>query len=163
MDNVTIEALAFRVGSLECACRRWRRAALAAILGGAVALMVGGAPKADGPKTVEAERFLLKDKDGRTRGEWGFTEEGWPIFRLDGRDGKRRISLFVSELVRGAAPVIFLHHGGDGKGHLTMVVRSDGEPRLFFTDKDGKPLITLPQDIPDPHAPPPPPPVRVDR
>jgi hypothetical protein len=154
MDTRTMEAMAQRLERLERECRRWRRAGMAAVLVGAIALLVGGSPRDDGPKTVEAERFLLKDKDGTIRGEWRLWPDG-PEFRLNSKGGRRHLSLTVVEGAGRAFPMALLRDE-KGAARLVMSLSISGSPLLSFHDKDGKPILQLPVAAPLPPPMPPP-------
>src|SRR4051794_30327323 len=99
-----------RLARLERECRQWRRRGVIAVLIGALVAVIGGARKADEPKTVEAERFVVRDKAGKVRAEMGLDSEGLPQIRLSDKDGVNR---WVG-LVKGDTPSLSLH-GKDGQ------------------------------------------------
>ena len=75
MDKSSIDALAERVETLERENRLWRWGGgffLIAVL----VVMVGGAQRAADPKVVEAEQFIVRDKDGKERVRLGLTSDG---------------------------------------------------------------------------------------
>jgi hypothetical protein len=156
MPATTIEAMAERLERLERECRRWRRAGVGLALVGAVVLTLGAVRKDEGPKTIEAERFLLKDQKGTIRGEWGFMpESGWPIFRMNNVDGERRLSMFVAHGVNVEGSPIILLHDKKGISHLTMTVSGNGKPEIWFSGEQGKSILRLPSALTDPPPPPP--------
>ena len=77
MNKSLIDALAERVERLERENRYLRRMG-AVVLIGALVLLGGGAYLADGPKTVEAKEFVLRDRDGKERLEMFVGPDGTP-------------------------------------------------------------------------------------
>ncbi|MEO6809700.1 MAG: hypothetical protein ABI353_11365 [Isosphaeraceae bacterium] len=136
MPTPTIEAMAERLERLERECRRWRRAGVGLALLGAVVLTLVAVRKDEGPKTVEAERFLLKDQKGTIRGEWGFVPKtDWPNFCLNSVNGKHGLSMVMVGGVEDSYQ--FLLHNKKGVAHLRMGVLGDGKPWLSFLDEHG--------------------------
>jgi hypothetical protein len=161
MPTTTIEAMAERLERLERECRCWRRAGVGLALIGVVVLTIGAVRKDEGPKTIEAERFLLKDKDGTIRGEWEIDPKlGWTNFRMNNGKCDRQIEMLVTRSRAedgNGIPTINLH-AKDGRGRINMLVTPDGEGRLYFHDGHGNIVLRLPSALIDP---PPPPPVGV--
>lgn len=120
--QTTIEALAGRLERLERENRRWRRSAIALGLVGAIGLLIGAARQEAHPKVVEAERFVVKDEDGKVYAELGLY-----------RDEEGRAS--------GATRLVFF--GEDGKYRTNYGVGSDRSPYLKFLGKDGASRASL--------------------
>lgn len=108
----------------------------------------------DHAQVVEAERFVLKDKNGRMRGEWTtlaggdkFTD-GQTGLRLLDRDGNARIQLWVSggEGKSADTPSITLHHS-DKISRLALMVPHYGKGIINIAGKDKKTLVDLPADL----------------
>jgi len=103
-----------------------------------------------GGETLEAERLVLRDRDGRKRLELA-TEEGGLVQTFLDKAGKPRLTLSVDD--NGYAGIGFM--GNDGKLRLNLSLDSDGEASLSgFGDaksptislvvlKDGSPMVSL--------------------
>ena len=80
-DDLAIEA---RLERLERQQRRWRGVAGVACLGLVAVALMGQKPAG---RTVEAERFILRDAAGRTRAELSLNRDGAPALTCSDRDG----------------------------------------------------------------------------
>lgn len=84
-----------RIEKLEAKVRRMHFGVVVVLVAGGLALTMGQVvPKAKPhvQKVIEAEKFVLKDKDGETRGTWQVLEDGATAFGLfDTRMGMRRV------------------------------------------------------------------------
>jgi hypothetical protein len=147
-------AVIARLERLERQQRRWRGAAVAGALGLAALALMGQKPAG---RTVEAERFVLRDGAGRVRAELMMvdgteqsvalrfkdadgmprltvgTENGAALLVLNEAGGKLRAGLVV--LPHGA-PGLNLYDGG-GKPRAELSLNRDGAPALTFNDRDG--------------------------
>jgi hypothetical protein len=99
MNESTLETLAGRVGRLEGQVRRWRRGAMVVVAVGAVVALaltmrvsgqaVPKPPVSATPRVIEAEKFIVKDRDGRIRvvlgPAFGWVEAGTETAALEGR------------------------------------------------------------------------------
>lgn len=157
MPATTIEAMAERLERLEGECRRWRRAGVGLALIGAVVVTLGAVRQDDGPKTIEAERFLLKDQKGTTRGEWGFMPgTNNSIFRLNNEDGVGRLMLGVFRTHSGdAESSTILLYAKDGISRLMPNVPGKGKSFMWFHDEHRHLRLELPSALTDPPPPPP--------
>ena len=109
MNNDAIELLAERVECLERENRRWRWGVCTLLIGGLVT--VAGAAQLDkGPKAVEAEQFIVRDKDGKERIRLGLASDGSPALFMWNKAGADRV-LFLS---------------GSGKDRVDLSVVLDG-------------------------------------
>lgn len=148
MTHTPADALVRRIERLERENRRLKRAGAAIVLGILAVLLMGQAvPK--GP-TIEAQRFVLKDKRGKVRavlGEGADGETGLFVY-----DGKQRPRAMVAMLEHDA-PVIQLADDrgvprvaldptgglaitGDGP-RVLLGVTYGTEPMLQLIDKEG--------------------------
>src|SRR4051812_41506608 len=85
MDMPSIDALADRLETLEREARLWRWGGGLALLA-VVVVVVGGAQKANDPKVIEADGFIVRDKDGKERIRLGFASDGkTPVLSLRAR------------------------------------------------------------------------------
>jgi hypothetical protein len=156
MNEPRPRALTDRVEALE---RRSRRLALAgaALLLALVALVTMGQARPGG-RTVEAERFVVKDargrprallgmdgdvsalnlydRDGRARAALHVAADGTGRLGFYDRDGKSRVILDVAP--DGVSTVGF--YDREGKAHAQLQVAADGSPVLGFFDREGKPI-----------------------
>ena len=144
-------AIAARLARLERQQRRWRAATGVACLGLAALALMGQKPAG---RTVEAERFVLRDAAGRPRAELMLdgesvalrfkdadgmprltvgTENGAALIALNEERGKLRAGLVV--LPHGA-PGLSLYDSG-GKPRAELALGRDGAPALTFNDRDG--------------------------
>ena len=124
METLTIADLAEQLKRLQDDNRRLRRraqvlerAGLVTIVIGAVGFLVGAARQGDQPKTVEAERFVVKDEDGNVYAQLG-------LYR--GSDGR----------FSGATRLAF--YDGDGGLRTNYGVGSEHNPYLNLIDADGR-------------------------
>ena len=142
MDKPKIDALAERIERLERENRRWRWGSGLALIAGLV-VMIGGAQKANDPKVVEAEGFIVRDKDGKERVRLGLATNGGPTLFLRGKDGHNRVILQASEEDDCGGLYFF----GSGKETGLSValnggIRAVNSPSLVLR-RDDKTLINL--------------------
>jgi hypothetical protein len=131
-----------RLDRLERESRRWRRAALGAWLAIAALLLLGqGSPRGarpPAPRAVEAERFVLRNAQGRAGATLGWEADDMPRLVLHDPAGRPRTLLTVGS---GGAPGLSLL-GADGKTvRAALVVGPDGAPGLALFDAAGKPRL----------------------
>jgi len=154
MTDANDAAIITRLERLERQQRRWRALAIVAALGIASVALMGQKPTG---RTVEAERFILRDADGRARAELLMvdgkeqsvalrfkdadgmprltvgTENGAAVLVLNEQGGKVRAGLVT--LPHGA-PGLNLYDG-TGKPRAELSLNRDGAPALTFNDRDG--------------------------
>jgi hypothetical protein len=151
-----MDAMTDRLERLERQFRRWRwiGIAFAVLFGSPVLLAFVGFLMSDG--SHQAQRLLVRDKDGRVRMDMGTDPDGTPRLLFFGEGGKVRL---VAHLAEGDAPKLsFADEGGrtrlllgmdeDGPSLVLMdkdrlprvsaMVHADGSPLLQLDDKDGK-------------------------
>ena len=148
--------------------RRWLRAAVPLLVLAVAALLaagygalttprpevvvlereVGGAAAAGASRTVEAEEFVLRGRDGNVQARLGLLPDGSPFLRLTGA-GQSTVELSV---LPGQGPALKLSDGkalvsmrakGDGTSEITL--HSEGqEPRAaMFLEADGTPVLSM--------------------
>lgn len=88
MNEPTLDVLTKRIDRLERENRRLKRVGVVVLVGLAAIGLMGQAAG----RTVEAERFVLRDASGKARGAWGVAGGGTALFLLD-QDGKHRVEL----------------------------------------------------------------------
>jgi hypothetical protein len=125
MSGAAVLTMEERVERLERAQRRWRRLAAGALIGLAGVLLMGQKPA---PRTVEAERFLLRDAAGRVRAELGMDTEQSVALRFRDADNMPRLSVGTEN---GASVVVLNEQGG--KVRAGLVTLPQGSPALTST------------------------------
>ncbi len=114
-------------------------------------------------KVIDAEKFRVVDKDGKTHielgglpsGDWelrfydkddaaniglGMSPDGNPWLFLSDRDDKRDILLSITS---DGSSLNFLD-GKAGKNHIVLSVSPDGAPALVLFDNNGKVIDSVP-------------------
>ena len=127
-----VEALAARVDRLERENRRLRRGGAAALLGLAAALVMGQAPRGGNARTVEAERFLLRDASGKARAELAIQPDGSPYLEFRDGAGNARAGLGL----QGETAHLGLTDK-KGKGGTILRAQPNGRPNITLTDEHG--------------------------
>lgn len=138
MDSPAIGALTERLERLERSNRRWRRLVAGLLMAGASAAIVG-ARQAEKPGVVEAERFVLKGRDGKTRATLREMPDGRAVLAFFDRQGANR--LLVGTNVHNEPVVGLLGH--DGQDRLVLVLDPEGIAKLNLRDDGARPRIVL--------------------
>jgi hypothetical protein len=128
MPLTTPDPITARLDRLERESRRWRRAALGSWLAIAALLLLGQSqPRATKPaspvRTVEAERFVLRDARGRTGAILGWEADDTPRLALHDPGGQARAVLTVGA---GGAPGLTLLDADGATIRAALVVGPDG-------------------------------------
>jgi hypothetical protein len=142
MDKPEIDALAARIEWLERENRRWRWGSGLGLIAGLM-VMIGGAQKANDPRVVEAEGFIVRDKDGKERVRLGLATDGGPALFLRGKDGHNRVILQASE--EDDCGGLYLFGSGKETGLSVALdggIRAVNSPSLVLR-RDDKTLINL--------------------
>jgi hypothetical protein len=119
MDKPKIDELVERIERLERENRRWRWGSGLAMTAGLV-VMIGGAQRANDAKVVEAEQFIVRDKDGNERVRLGVGSNGAAGLVLQDKDRKGGIDLVSSSEGRP-----YLDVWNKTMGHLMLVATPD--------------------------------------
>jgi hypothetical protein len=133
-----------RLDRLERESRRWRRAALCSWLAISALLLLGQSPSpratrsANPARTVEAERFVLRDSRGGVAATLGWDAEDMPRLALNDPKGQPRAVLTVGA---GGAPGLTLLDADGTTTRAALVVGPDGAPGLALFDPAGKPRL----------------------
>lgn len=129
----TIEQLNARLDTLERDNKvlRWVAAALFV---GAIALVgevSGGLRKRDKgkPNVVEAEKIVVRDRDGRVRASFGMTDDGAPSLRMFDDHGTEVAAL---DTFADASARFNLNH--KGLSRASLATRADGSAIFQFLD-----------------------------
>jgi hypothetical protein len=124
-QTADMQAVLTRLEKLERHSRRMRQAGLAALVLTGAALWMAQAPSS---RTVEAERFVLRDAIGRVRATLGVTADAQePTLLLLAGDGNVRASL--------GPDLVLNDRAGNRRAVLTVVASG---PDLRFWDASGK-------------------------
>lgn len=104
-----------------------------AALAASLAIRAGGMAGSAGPAVLEAQRFVLKDADGKVRAELSTARDNEPKLWLFDADGRRRLE--VSMLNNGSAGVWLFDDRERIRAGMSFV---EGEPALHLRDKEGR-------------------------
>lgn len=143
MPLTASDAVSARLDRLEREGRRWRRAALGSWLAIAALLLLGQSPTrpprpVSPARTVEAERFVLRDARGRAGATLGSDADDTPRLTLHDPNGQPRAVLMVGA---GGAPGLTLLDTDGVTVRAALVVGPDGAPGLALFDPAGKPRL----------------------
>jgi hypothetical protein len=134
MSDSRLSALVERVDRLESEARWWKRiAGLGGVLVVAAGLL-GQAPVGGSVKSVDAERFQVRDAAGNLRALLGTTSDGATSLLLYSATGVNQAGLGV--MPDGSASVFLGNPAGRTVTELTLY--RDGTPTLVFRDRNGK-------------------------
>lgn len=126
-DTPELQTIVRRLGKLEVENRRLKRAGVTVLAAlSAVVLMGQAAPS---PRVVEAQRFVLKDADGKVRGWLGVIGKGSEL-TLGNANAQPMMGLMVS------TDSSDLHFFGSRKSGMTLSVNS-GDPALAMMGAEG--------------------------
>jgi len=139
------DSLSARVDRLERESRRWKRVALGSWVAIAALFLLGQSPSRPGgapapARTVEAERFVLRDARGRTGASLGWEADGTPRLALHDPSAQVRAALGVGA---GGAPGLTLFDTNGTTVRTAIVVGPDGAPGLALFDPSGKPRLAV--------------------
>jgi glucose/arabinose dehydrogenase len=96
-------------------------------------------PKDLDVETVRAERLILKDRQGRTRGSMSTGEDGSAMLMLADASEVYRVTVAVGSK---GSPVVLLRDA-EGRPRAALTTEPDGSPVLRFTDASGKARIVV--------------------
>jgi hypothetical protein len=143
MPITTADPVMARLDRLERESRRWRRVALGSWLAIAALLLLGQSPPqvsrpASPARTVEAERFVLRDARGHAGATLGWEADDTPRLTLHDPAGQPRTLLTVGA---GGAPGLSLLDADGKTVRAALVVGPDGAPGFALFDPAGKPRL----------------------
>jgi hypothetical protein len=137
MNDLSLDALADRLGRLERECRAWRRGAAVVALG-ALACLAIGAGADDAPKPIEelnVKRLIIRGDDGREAITLS-TQDGAPVLAMLA-DGQERVSIAAP----GGAPMMAFVDAG--RPRLSFGLSASGSPVVNFNDADHRRRLSL--------------------
>jgi hypothetical protein len=139
---------------------RWLKGGLLALATALGLALLAAAQEAPRPKTVEAERFIVVDGDGKTVATLGM-DQGRPTLALY-QGATPRVQIYADKkssalafdedkgrrlgLVAGpgkTAGFVLYPTPGEIKEQISLFYSDDGKPALFFNDARGKSRIGL--------------------
>jgi len=120
-----------RLDRLERQNRRLKLGGLALLLGLGVVVLAGGQGEGK-PKTVEAERFILRDEFGRQRAALTVSKGGDPALYLLDTDEQARVALGLSKDGPG------LYFTDPGGKHRAVLARNNDGIGFDLLDENGK-------------------------
>ena len=137
--------------------------AAAVILGGLAAMVwIGQGLTGEVGKSIEAEQFVLRDADGKMRGELSTRVDRSPKLWLYDQAGVRRIEVSLlsdgdpglrlldrNEQIRATLGVVegepsLTLRDREGRDRVTLILLANGEPSLFLRDKEGQAVWSSP-------------------
>ena len=120
--------------------RNWSTigALVIAVLLGAVVLRGAAAEKA--APEIRATRFVLIDREGKSRAELGMGPDGSVALRLADARGVNRATLSVA--ADGVSRLAL--HGTDGRPRAQLTARPGDWPNMVFFDKTGRVIWKTP-------------------
>jgi mono/diheme cytochrome c family protein len=116
--------------------RPWKQAGLVVAGLAAMPLLAGPGKLTESAKVVDAEKFILRDTDGKARAELGL-HAGQPTLALLDEKGNQRARLVVAP--DGSAN--WSLYNQNGKLRATLAVPPTGEPRLVLPDVTAPGLV----------------------
>ncbi|APW61619.1 hypothetical protein [Paludisphaera borealis] len=152
-----LERLEAANGILQQECRRWRRGSLAAAAAVVILGITGAGVAARIAPMLEANEFVLRDKDGKARAALAIRDkDGSPGLAFLDHKGQVRLSFDLgSRDVEGSddakakdrpplreTPGVNIYDE-DGGLRAALTIRPDGTPGLGLFDKDGQPRLSL--------------------
>jgi hypothetical protein len=129
-EKLTINQLADRLDGLERENRRLRLVG-AVLFVGLVVLGVEAKCFNSRSKTIEAERFVIKDKEGRVHAEFGLSNVGLPALAMYDERGMEQVSLGVPS---DHAAALTFYDRGDAR--VILDSSADASSALRFLDRD---------------------------
>ncbi len=149
MNELTMETLARRLDQVEQENRRLKQAGVVVLAVIAAVVLMGQATKGKVAKVVEAEKFVLRDADGKGRARLESFPSGLVRLALLDKDENIqsvfRVGAGTSTLIlagRNNKTILstsFLSVSGKGgKSRLTLAVLPSGEQSLVLTDNTGR-------------------------
>ena len=148
-----IERLEASNGLLQGECRRWRRGGLAMAAIGVVLGITGAAAASRVAPLLEANEFVLRDRDGKPRAALTVRDDGSPGLAFFDREGKVRLSFDLGSVDPAKAkaddsagprepPGMNIYDEAGGL-RAALTIRPDGTPGLGLFDKDRQPRLSL--------------------
>lgn len=140
MSEQTNDSIVKRLESLERENRRMKRAGAAALVGITAVVLLGQAVPPEGTKAVEAQQFVLRDSDRKSRAVLAVGTDGSVGLGLSDSHGTARAWLSLGP--QGSPS--FALFDEDAKPRATLRLWPDGVPRLALNDQAGNVIWSAP-------------------
>jgi hypothetical protein len=148
----TFEEVGARLESLERTNRRLRGAA-AVLLAGLVAVAAVAMPgRGRVARTVEAQRLVIRDNDGRIRGSFGVDRIGLPGLKILDHRGLEQIDIGVQSddsatmtFSDRGSPRLMIDTSAEGATSLRLFDRSQMLQAAFFIKPNGEAELSMGQ------------------
>jgi hypothetical protein len=129
-----LETMLKRLDRVEHQNSNLKRTWTATVLGVLALVLMGQSVLNKVPEVLEAQKFVLRDSQGRGRAMLGFTPENSPVLILNQTDGTLGATLKVGPQ---GQPMLSLYDKG-GNPRALLSVDTDGSAGLTFGNADGK-------------------------
>jgi hypothetical protein len=137
MDKVSGDAADDRLERLERDCRRLIALVVLTVVG-ALVLVVDGSGLFRRSRTIEAQEFALRDKNGTVRARLALLPNGSPQLQLLDRRGRDLILLQAQE---NDLACLTLYSKGEERA--TLMSTSEGTTHLKFINREGDDTLML--------------------
>lgn len=136
MTSESSRSIETEIDALKVTIRRMKRALVCSLLAAFAIVMVTGLQPVNAPKTVEASRFVLKDRNNRDVVEMSSGELGLPRFRMFDTEGKCRLEFGIT-----ADAIEFLFNDEKGRPTLSLETRPGVGTQLTLTEQKSKQML----------------------
>jgi len=134
METTKLQNVLERLERIEHQNRNLKRSWAAAVFGVLALILMGQAMPNKVPEVIEAQKFVLRDSQGRGRATLGFTPDNSPALILNQTDGTIGTTLKAGP--QGRSMLSLYDRGGNPRALLS--VDTDGSTGLTFGDAAGK-------------------------
>jgi hypothetical protein len=138
-ESSELQSIVQRLSRVERQNHRLKKSGIIFLVGIAGMFLLGQASVRKVPAEIEAQKFVLRDSQGRGRAILGFTSDNLPVLILNQTDGTLGATLEVGP--RGQPTLSLYDRGGNPRALLS--VDTDGSAGLTFGNPDGKPRAGL--------------------
>jgi len=135
MNQPTLDKLVKRLDRLEGENCWLKRIVALVVVGIAAVVLMGQAKPRKVAKVIEAEKFVVRDKNGIVRAALQISAKAEPSLDLYDKNGKNRAQLAILEL-GGPTPILFFLDRNE-KFRLKLA-EIGGEGVMWLHDKDGR-------------------------
>ena len=142
MATPTLEALNERLDRLERENRRFKVGALLVLIG-IVAVGIMGQARANAVRVVEAEKFVLRDSQGKERAELSTLGDGSPSLHFYGFYAGRRHAIVSLEADQASGTSGLQFNAANGKNRISLAVAVVGSAVVNVADLDGNVRASL--------------------
>lgn len=138
MESPELVALIGRVERLDQSCRRWRRLVVALLMALALAGLAG-ARRGNQQRVIEAERFVLRGRDGKVRATLRELADGRAVLAFSDRQGTGRLLVGTNDHDEPSISLL----GNDGQDRLVLVIDPEDTANVALRDAGARPRIIL--------------------